>query len=66
MRATAELLASLEAISNETTRMLAILDDPETKSSQRREIKRRVVQIRETTHALIEWLAEAALEERVH
>jgi hypothetical protein len=58
---TAALLASLDVISHETTRMLAVLDDVSA-TSDRREAKRRVLEIRANAHELIEWLSEVGIE----
>lgn len=62
MTATAALLASLESITYETVQMLAVLDD-EAPSSDRREAKRRVLEIRAKAQELFDWLSEARLEE---
>jgi hypothetical protein len=65
MSATAELLASLDVISHETTRMLSVLDESESKLSRsdRREARRFVVQIRRKAQVLSDWISEARLEE---
>lgn len=61
MTRTAELLASLDVIAHETTRMLTTLEDmPAT--SDRREAKRRVLEIRGLTQEFFDWLAEVRLE----
>lgn len=61
--ATAPLLAGLDSLAHETTRMLAILDESQGIASDRREVKRRVMEIRERAHELIEWLSEVRMEE---
>ena len=62
MTPSAAILASLETVAHETTVMLSALDDlPAT--SDRREAKRRVYEIRARAHELFEWLAEVRLEE---
>jgi hypothetical protein len=53
MSATAALLASLDIIAAETTAMLTALDTVLPSSSDRREAKRRVLEIREYTHELL-------------
>ena len=65
MTRTAALLASLEAIAYETTVMLAALDAAESlpSPSDRREAKRRVLEIRGRAQELFDWLSEARLEE---
>jgi hypothetical protein len=64
MSATADLLASLNAISSETARMLARLDAAERIDVRgRREAKRRVLAIRREAQELIEWLSEVPLEQ---
>jgi hypothetical protein len=64
MTTTARLLASLETITNEARAMLADLDDASgLPSGDRREAKRRVLEIRARTQELFEWLSEARLEE---
>jgi hypothetical protein len=65
MRITGEMLRSLESITYETTQMLAVLDDARAgiASSDLREAKRRVLDLRAGAHELTEWLSEARLEE---
>jgi hypothetical protein len=64
MSASAALLASLETIAHETTLMADILDDAEgLPASERREAKRRVMDIRARAQELFEWVSEARLEE---
>jgi hypothetical protein len=65
MTPTAALLASLEAIFHEMTSMLMVLDEAESilPASERREAKRRVLEMRGKTQELLEWLSEARLEE---
>jgi hypothetical protein len=61
MTATAALLASLDVITAETTTMLTALDDA-TASPDRREAKRRVLEIKALSQELFEWLSEVELE----
>ena len=65
MTTSAALLSSLEAITHETTQMLSVLDDDAAKLSanDRREAKRRVIEIRTKAQELFEWISEARLEE---
>jgi hypothetical protein len=64
MRVTAALLASLEAVSHETTRMLTTLDTADVRHpDHHRETKRRVTELRTKVQELFDWLAEARLEE---
>ena len=64
MTTSAALLASLDLISHETTMMVIALDVaaglPE---SERREARRRVLEIRARTQELLEWVSEARIEE---
>jgi hypothetical protein len=60
--ATARLLASLDSISAETVQILDALESPGIDPADRREAKRRVLEIRARAHELIEWLSEARLE----
>lgn len=61
---TATLLISLERIEHETREMLSALDDPaSSNSTNRREVKRRVLEIRAGARELTTWLGEARLEE---
>jgi len=62
MTATAALLASLDTITAETTTMLTALDGAAA-SPDRREAKRRVLEIRGFAQELFDWLAVAGLEE---
>ena len=62
MTATAAILASLEAITAETTTMLSALDDVSA-SPDCHEAKQRVLEIRGRAQELFDWLAEAGLEE---
>jgi hypothetical protein len=62
MTATAILLASLDVITAETTTMLSALDDADL-TPDRREAKRRVLEIRARAQELFDWLAEVGLEE---
>jgi len=62
MFATAALLASLDTITHETTSMLTVLDDAEM-TTDRREAKRRVLELRGLAQELFDWLAVAGLEE---
>jgi hypothetical protein len=62
MTATASLLASLDVITSETTTMLAALDDA-SMTTDRREAKRRVMEIRARAQELFDWVAEVGLEE---
>lgn len=65
MTATAQLLTSLDSIVHETTLMLSALDGTERQLSapDRREAKRRVLEIRARAQELFEWLSEARLED---
>lgn len=66
MTLTAELLASLDVVFQETTTMLRALDeraDVIDSNADRREAKRRVFEIRGKTQELFEWLSNARLEE---
>lgn len=62
MTATAALLTSLDAISHETSLMLVAADDPSVPAADRRELKRRVYEIRGQPQELFEWLSESRLE----
>ncbi|HYI08519.1 MAG TPA: hypothetical protein VEK57_05585 [Thermoanaerobaculia bacterium] len=66
--ATSELLASLDTITFEAMEMLAVLDDAEglPSNSDRREAKRRILEIRARAQELFEWLTEAKLEDARH
>jgi hypothetical protein len=61
MIATTALLVSLDVITAETTTMLSALDDA-TASPDRREAKRRVLEIRGLAQELFDWLGEVGLE----
>ena len=64
MTVSAALLASLDVISHETTIMEAVLDDATgLPASERREAKRRVLEIRGLAQELFTWLSEVRLEE---
>jgi hypothetical protein len=64
MTASAALLSSLDVISHETTLMEIALDDAEAlPASERREAKRRVMEIRARAQELFEWISAARLEE---
>lgn len=64
MTATASLLRSLDAISHETTLMVGVLDDVEgLPANERREARRKVLQMRAIAHELFDWLSAARLEE---
>lgn len=61
---TATLLLALELIEHETREMLAALDDAASANSpNRREVKRRVLEIRAGARELTRWLGEGRLEE---
>jgi hypothetical protein len=62
MFATATLLSSLDAISAETVTMLTVLDEAKM-TSDRREAKRRVLEIKGKAQELFEWLTAVGLEE---
>jgi hypothetical protein len=62
MTATAALLQSLDVITAETTTMLSVLDEADM-TPDRREAKRRVIEIRGRAQELFEWLAAVGLEE---
>jgi hypothetical protein len=62
MTATAALIVSLDVITAETTTMLTVLDDA-TASPDRREAKRRVLEIRASAQELFDWLSVIELEE---
>jgi hypothetical protein len=55
MTGTAELLKSLEAITHETTRMLGALDTSEP-GANRRDVKARVLEIRDLAQSLFDHL----------
>ncbi len=59
---TAVMLASLEAVIAETVTMLDVLDDAET-TRDRREAKRRVLEIRAKAHELFSWIESGGLPE---
>ncbi len=61
MTATAELLASLDVVAAETTRMLRVLDDA-APTADRREARRRVLEIRARAQELFDWMSEVGLE----
>jgi hypothetical protein len=60
--ATAALLVSLDVITAETAVMLSALDDVSS-TRDRREAKRRVLEIRGLSQELFEWLSAVGLEE---
>ena len=62
MFATATLLSSLNAITAETVTMLTVLDEAKM-TSDRREAKRRVLEIKGKAQELFEWLSAVGLEE---
>lgn len=64
MTVTAELLASLDVISLETTNMFRAIDgDRAIAAEDRREVKRRILEIRSEVHELSAWLSAMRLEE---
>jgi hypothetical protein len=64
MTTSAALLASLETITHETVLMADALDVAEgLPAGERREAKRRVMEIRARAQELFEWVSEARLEE---
>ena len=66
MKLTATILESLDFITHETTRMLQLLDagEPAVQAeADRREVKRRVLEIHGKTHELFDWLSAARLED---
>jgi hypothetical protein len=64
MTASAALLASLETIAHETTLMADALDTATgLPANERREAKRRVMEIRARAQELFEWISEARLED---
>ena len=65
MSVSAALLASLEAISHETTRMLNVLDAnaEALPPDDVREAKRRIFLIRTEAQELFDWIGAARLEE---
>jgi hypothetical protein len=65
MSATAVLLESLDVISAETVTMLAELDAAQL-TPDRREAKRRVLEIKGKAQELFDWLTAVGLEETRH
>lgn len=64
MTATAKILASLETIYFETVQMLTAVDEAQqAPPTDRREAKRRVLEIRSKAQELSDWLSEVWLEE---
>ncbi|HJQ39699.1 MAG TPA: hypothetical protein VKB93_21350 [Thermoanaerobaculia bacterium] len=63
MTATAALLASLEVIAHETTRMLQALDSSKITADDSRAAKRLTLELRESAQGFIDWLSTARLEE---
>ena len=66
MAATPALLSSLDVIAHETTLMLDVLDRERisiVNADDRREVKRRVLEIRGKAQELFEWLSAARLDE---
>ena len=67
MSVTADLLASLDVITPETTRMQTVLDEgPIVRADDRREAIRRVTELRTKAQELFDWLNEVRFEGRVH
>ncbi len=67
MSATADLLASLDVIAHETSLMLNALDVADVRRQEdRREAKRRVLEIRAKAQELFDWLSEVRLEDSVN
>lgn len=62
MSATATLLKSLDVVVAETVTMLAVLDEAKL-TPDRREAKRRVLEIRANAQELFDWLNAVGLEE---
>lgn len=62
MTPTSRMLASVEAVTAETVTMLDVLDDVET-TRERREAKRRVLEIRAKAHELLNWISAGGLAE---
>ena len=62
MSATADLLQSLDVITAETVTMLTALDESKM-TSDRREAKRRVLEIKGKAQELFDWLNAVGLEE---
>ena len=65
MTATAALLSSLDTITAETVTMFSVLDDAESvlSPSDRREAKRRVLEIRTKAHELFNGIESGGLPE---
>jgi hypothetical protein len=66
MAATPALLSSLDTIAYETTLMLDVLDRERAtipSAEDRREVKRRVMELRGKAQELFEWLSTTKLEE---
>src|SRR6185503_7481097 len=65
---TAEVLLRLESILSEIAQLLAVLDHAgsDASPSDRHEVKRRVLQLREGAQELFDWLGEARLEDLRH
>ena len=67
MSVTADLLASLDVITHETTRMQTVLDEGHiVRVDDRREAIRRVTEIRTKAQEMFDWLSEVRLEDPVH
>jgi hypothetical protein len=63
MSATADLLASLDVISHETTLMLSAIDQAHAaRPDDRREVKRRALELRRQAQELFDFLSEVPLE----
>ena len=67
MTVTADLLASLDVITHETTRMQTVLDEGRiVRADDRREAVRRVTELRTKAQELFDWLSEVRFEDAVH
>jgi hypothetical protein len=62
MCTSAVLLASLDRITHETTLMLLTLNHDAAQTSDRREAKRRVLELQDKAQELLDWLSEVRLE----
>lgn len=63
MTPTAALLASLEVITHETTRMLAVLGDRGLPPNDQREATRRAYELRTRAQEFCDWLTEVRPED---
>ena len=67
MSVTADLLASLDVITHETTRMQTVLNEGHiVRTDDRREAIRRVTELRSKAQEMLDWLSEVRFEDPIH